>query len=124
MMRAVATVVFAIGLGALPALAADGPGDVGLPTDVLKLDYACMARLWSEWQDINDGFDSEYNQDVLEDAIGPWSDDAATRTGRTPEEVAAGPEVKAEVDNLVDSVARDVFEQQLAYCTANEPVAE
>jgi hypothetical protein len=124
MMRAVATLGFAVGLGVLPALAADRPADVGLPTDTLKLDYACMARLWSEWQDINDNFDSSYSQQALEDAIGPWSDDAGGRTNRTPEEVAAGPEVKAEVDGLVDLVEQGKFEQQLAFCVANEPEGE
>jgi hypothetical protein len=124
MMRAVATLVFAVGLGVLPALAAERPADVGLPTDTLKLDYACMARLWSEWQDISDNFDSNYSQQALEDAIGPWSADAGDRTNRTPEEVAAGPEVKAEVDGLVDLVEQGKFEQQLAFCVANEPEGE
>lgn len=109
---------------AVPASAADRPKDVGLPSDTLKLDYACMARLWSEWQDISNDFESDYSQEALEDAIGPWSDDAAQRTGRTPEEVAAGPEVKAEVGGLVDLVEQGKFAGQLAFCVANEPEAD
>jgi hypothetical protein len=115
-------VVLAIMVGVtVPAMAAGAPQAVGLPDDPLKLDYACMARLWSEWQDINDGFESAYTQATLEEAVNEWAGDASARTGRAPEDLAAGAEVKAEADTLVDLLEAGKFAPQLAYCADQRP---
>ncbi|HVZ15455.1 MAG TPA: hypothetical protein VG894_13415 [Bauldia sp.] len=107
-----------LGACVLPAFAA-GPADVSLPTDPAALDHACMAVLWTELSDVSEGDDPQYTPPQINDAIKPWTDDAAARENMSAEDEGSSQATMTAMENLTGDV--DLYLKQVDYCLKNPP---
>ena len=113
-------VVVALAIAA-PALAAD-PAAVKLPADPAALDHACMAVLWSELSEVSEGYDPQYSPPQINDAIKPWTDDAAAREGISPDDEGSSQATMTALENLTGNL--DLYLKQVAFCVENPPPAK
>ncbi len=108
----------ALGLWAVPALAA-GAADVSLPADPIALDHACMAVLWTELSDVSEGDDPQYTPPQINDAIKPWTADAAAKEGMSTDDEGSSQATMTAMENLTGDV--DLYLKQVDYCLNNPP---
>jgi hypothetical protein len=118
-----AAALFAVAtIGAAGSALADSATDVGLPSDPLDRDYACYAVISNEWQGIEAGDYSDYDQDELEADAEPWLQDAMKRTGKSADEVISSEEVAAGAKAAEALIkAGKGFTAQLDYCAEQQP---
>jgi hypothetical protein len=114
--------VLAIALlcGAPPAFAA-GPADVSLPADPIALDHACMAVLWTELSDVSEGDDPQYTPPQIDNAIRPWTADAAAKENMSTDDEGSSQATMTAMENLTGDV--DLYLKQVDYCLKNPPAA-